>query len=152
MTNLWTLQAHRAKHIENQSFYGKKQLSFCQKILRFWAAEKGVGTQERGKGRRKTRGWGMGISGQKRGIFGDFREKWRAETGKHRTSSMESSEVSATNSRCFMQKSPMFWGFRRVISGVFTPSHPQFFRICRKKMYISAIQRWGNIHEIIKWI
>lgn len=75
----------------------------------------------------------MGISGQKRGIFGDFREKWRAETGKHRTSSMESSEVSATNIRCFMQKSPMFWGFRRVISGVFTPSHPQFCRICRKK-------------------
>ena len=75
----------------------------------------------------------MGISGQKRGIFGDFREKWRAETGKHRTSSMESSEVSATNIRCFMQRSPVFWGFRRVISGVFTPSHPQFFRICRKK-------------------
>ena len=152
MTNLWTLQAHRAKHIENQSFYGKKQLRFCQKNLRFWAAEKGVGTQERGKGKRKTRGWRMGISGQKRGIFGDFREKWRAETGKHRTSSMESSEVSATNIRCFMQRSPVFWGFRRVISGVFTPSHPHFFRICRKKMYISAIQRWGNIHEIIKWI
>ena len=50
----------------------------------------------------------MGISGQKRGIFGDFREKWRAETGKHRTSSMESSEVSATNIRCFMQRSPVF--------------------------------------------
>ena len=75
----------------------------------------------------------MGISGQKRGIFGDFREKWRAETVKHRTSSMESSEVSVTNIRCFMQRSPVFWGFRRVISGVFTPSHPQFFRICRKK-------------------
>ena len=69
----------------------------------------------------------MGISGQKRGIFGDFREKWRAETGKHRTSSMESSEVSATNIRCFMQRSPVFWGFRRVISGVFTPLAPSIF-------------------------
>ena len=69
----------------------------------------------------------MGISGQKRGIFGDFREKWRAETGKHRTSSMESSEVSATNIRCFMQRSPVFWGFRQVISGVFTPLAPSIF-------------------------
>ena len=143
MTNLWTLQAHRAKHIENQSFFGKKQLRFCQKILRFWAAEKGFGTQERGKGKRKTRG-------QKRGKTGDFGGKWRPENEKHRTSPVESAVVCDGEVRCFVQRSPVFWGFRRVISGVFTPSHPQFFRICRKKMYISAIQRWGNIHEIIK--
>ena len=69
----------------------------------------------------------MGISGQKRGIFGDFREKWRAETGKHRTSSMESSEVSATNIRCFMQRSPVFWGFRQGDFRCFHPLAPSIF-------------------------
>ena len=69
----------------------------------------------------------MGISGQKRGIFGDFREKWRAETGKHRTSSMESSEVSATNIRCFMQRSPMFWGVPKGDFRCFHPLAPSIF-------------------------
>ena len=34
----------------------KKAAKVLSKNLRFWAAEKGFGTQERGKGRRKTRG------------------------------------------------------------------------------------------------
>ena len=116
-----------------------KVLSKNFEVLGCWEGRRNPGE---GEGEEKNEGV---KNGDFRAETGDFRGFPREMAcGNRKTSDFFDGKF-----RGFCHKHPMFYAKK---SGVFTPSHPQFFRICRKKMYISTIQRWGNIHEIIKWI
>ena len=126
-----------------------KVLSKNFEVLGCWEGRRNPGE---GEGEEKNEGV---RNGDFRAETGDFRGFPREMAcGNRKTSDFFDGKF-----RGFCHKHPMFYAKKSGVLGVpkgdfrcFHPLAPSIFSDMPQKMYISAIQRWGNIHEIIKWI